>query len=74
MEEERVAGERAKVATAQYHLSRGRVSSVGGEREGKGYKVVVGDLEGSCNEISGRTASSKDEVKRIACLVSRGGR
>ena len=35
---------------------------------------MVGDLEGSCNEISGRTASSKDEVKRIACLVSRGGR
>jgi hypothetical protein len=50
------------------------VGSVGWEREGKGYKVVVGDLEGSCNEVSGRTASSKDEVERIACLVSRGGR
>ena len=74
MEEERVERERAKVATAQYHPSRGRVRSVGLEQEGKGYKVVVGDLEGSCNEISGRTASSKDEVKRIACLVSRGGR
>lgn len=35
---------------------------------------MVGDLEGSCNEVSGRTASSKDEVERIACLVSRGGR
>lgn len=33
---------------------------------------MIGDLEWSCSEISRRTASSEDEVKRIACLVSRG--
>ena len=32
--------------------------------------VVIKDLEGGCSEISRRTASSKDEVKHIACLVS----
>jgi hypothetical protein len=36
------------------------------KREGDG----VRDLEGGCSEINRQTASSKDEVKRIACLVS----
>ena len=33
-------------------------------------KVGIRDLEEGCSEISRRTASSKDEVKNIACLVS----
>jgi hypothetical protein len=33
-------------------------------------QAVIRDLERGCSEISMRTASSKDEAKRIACLVS----
>jgi hypothetical protein len=44
------------------------VGGVGGEKERKGNKVVIRDMEGGCSEI--RTASGEDEVKRIACLVS----
>ena len=43
---------------------------VGGKGDRKGNKVVIRDQEGGCSEISRRAASSKDEVKRIACLVS----
>jgi hypothetical protein len=46
------------------------VARIGGEGDRKGNKVVIRDLEGCYNEISRRTASSKDEVKRIAFLVS----
>ena len=46
------------------------MARVGGEGDRKGNKVVIRDLEGGCSEISRRTASSKDEVNCIACLVS----
>jgi hypothetical protein len=46
------------------------VARVGGEGDRKGNKVVIRDLEGALREIRRRTAFSKDEVKRIACLVS----
>jgi hypothetical protein len=47
------------------------VASVGGEGDRKGNTVVIRDLEGGgCSEINRRTASIKDEVKPIACLVS----
>ena len=55
---------------AHDHLGRGCVGRVGGEEDRKRNKVVIRDLEGGCSEISRRAASSKDEVKRIACLVS----
>ena len=48
------------------------MARVRGEGEGdrKGNKAVIRALEGGCREISRSTASSKDEVKCIACLVS----
>jgi hypothetical protein len=42
----------------------------GGKGDRKGNKVVIRDLEGSCSDISRRAASSKEEVKHIACIVS----
>ena len=46
------------------------MARVGGNGDRKGINVVIRDLEWGCSEISSRTASSKDEVKRIACLVN----
>ena len=45
---------------------------VGGKGDRKGNKVVIRDPERGCSEISRRAASSKDEAKRISCLVSLG--
>ena len=55
---------------AHNHLGRGRVVRFGGKGDRKGNKVVIIDLNGGCSEISRRASSSKDEGKRIACLVS----
>jgi hypothetical protein len=46
------------------------VVRVGGKGDRKGNKVVIRGLEGGCSEISRRAASSKDEVKHVACHVS----
>ena len=46
------------------------MARIGGEGDRKGNEVVIRDLEWGYSEISRRTASSKDEVKCIACLVS----
>ena len=70
MEEERVVGEREQ--RLRRHMTIWvRAEWLGlDERERKGNKVVIKYLEGVCSEISRHTASSNDDVKRIACLVS----
>ena len=46
------------------------MARVGRKGNRKGNKIVFRNHEGVCSEISRRTASSNDDVKRIACLMS----